>query len=116
VLLVDSDECFRNGLAENLRDDGHTVFECAAATEVPALGSMGGLTTAVVDYSPGTVDGLVLADAIHQAYPAAAIILITPCWSDGTEVAPPAQPFIHVQSRPFDYAILHDLIHRLGAG
>jgi len=99
-----------------LRDDGHTVFEYAAVSEVPALGRMGGITTAVVDFSASNVEDLALADAIHQAYPAAAIILITPCWSDSAEVAPALRPFLHVQSRPFDYAILHDLIHRLGDG
>jgi len=114
VLLVDPDECFRNGLAENLRDDGHTVFECAAASEVPPVGSMGGITTAVLDFSPGNSDGLALADAIHQACPTAAIILITPCWSEGNDVAPSTRPFLHVQSRPLDYTVLHDLIHRLG--
>lgn len=116
MLLVDPDECFRNGLAENLRDDGHTVCEYAAVSDIPALEILGRITAAVVDYSTGNSEGLALADAIHGAYPTAAVILITPCWSYGAEVEPAARPFLHVQSRPLDYAVLHDLIHRLRTG
>jgi DNA-binding NtrC family response regulator len=115
VLLIDPDECFRNGLAENLRDDGHDVCECAGPSNVPAPPTLGRISAAVVDYSTGQSERLALADALHQVNPTAAIILITPCWPDGTEIAPTPRPFLHMQSRPLDYAVLHDLIHRLCA-
>lgn len=113
VLIVDTDECFRNGLAENLRDDGHEVREYATVSEVPPLATLGEIAAAVLDFSVTSADRLALADALHRKYPAAAVIIIPAYESDGKETEAAARPFLHVQSRPLDYGVLHDLIHRL---
>ncbi len=115
MLLIDPDECFRSGLAENLRDDGHEVREYAAPVDVPLLATLGNVTVAVLDFSEPSVDRLALADALHMARPAVAVILVTPYCSDGADAEVAARPFLHVQSRPLEYEILHLLIHRFSA-
>ena len=115
VLLVDPDECFRSGLAENLRDDGHEVREYAAPTDVPLLVALGKIAVAVLDFSLPSSDRLALADALNLVRPGATVVLITPYCSDGSEPEVAARPFLHVQSRPLDYEFLHALIHRLCA-
>jgi DNA-binding NtrC family response regulator len=112
VLLVDSDECFRTGLAGNLRDDGHQVCEYAAAAEVPPISLLGTIAAAVMEYSSASPEHLELADAIHKAFPAAAVLLVTPCSSNDTEMDTASRQFLHVQARPLDYAVLHDFVHR----
>ncbi len=116
MLLVDPDECFRSGLAENLRDDGHDVREYAAPADVPLLAAVGNIAVAVLDFSMPTDDRLALADALHMACPAVAVILVTPYCSDGTDPEVASRSFLHVQSRPLEYEVLHLLIHRLSVG
>lgn len=111
VLIVDADECFRNGLAENLRDDGHEVREYATVSDVPPLVTFGEITAAVLDFPVESADRLALIDALHRKFAAAAVIIIPAYGSDGEEATVAARPFLHVQFRPLDYGVLHDLIH-----
>jgi DNA-binding NarL/FixJ family response regulator len=110
VLVIDANECFRSGLAENLRDDGHEVCEYAASSDVPLLTTSADV--AVLEYSAPDPDRLAFADTLHRAHAAAAVILITARWWDG-DGRDAARPFLYFQSRPLDYQVLHGLIHRL---
>jgi DNA-binding NtrC family response regulator len=112
VLLVDSDECFRTGLAGNLRDDGHQVCEYTTAADVPPVSLLGTIAASVLEYSSASPEHLELADAIHKAFPAAAVLLVTSCSSNDAEMDTASRQFLHVQARPLDYAVLHDFIHR----
>lgn len=116
MLLVDPDECFRNAVAENLRDDGHQVYEFAAAEDVPPLATLGTIAVAMLEYSNARANRFALADAFHRAWPDAAVVLITAHWSDETVGDAASRPFLQVQSRPLDYGILHGLIHRSRTG
>ena len=113
VLLVDADQCFRSGLAENLRDDGHDVRDYAGPEEVPLLAALANIAVAVLDYSPPSPDRLALADALHLARPETAVIMVTAYYSDPDEAEVASRPFLHLQSRPLEYEVLHGLIHRL---
>jgi len=113
VLLVDADQCFRSGLAENLRDDGHDVCDYAGPEEVPLLAALANIAVALLDYSPPSPDRLALADALHLARPETAVIMVTAYYSDPSEGEVASRPFLHMQSRPLEYEVLHDLIHRL---
>jgi DNA-binding NtrC family response regulator len=113
VLLVDADQCFRSGLAENLRDDGHEVRDYAGPEEVPSLAALANIAVAILDYFPPCPNRLALADALHLAMPETAVIMVTAYYSDPNEVEVAARPFVHVQSRPLEYEVLHGLIHRL---
>ena len=113
VLLVDADQCFRSGLAENLRDDGHDVRDYAGPEEVPLLAALANIAVAVLDYSPSSPDRLALADAVHLAMPETAVIMVTAYYSDPKEAEAASRPFLHLQSRPLEYEVLHGLIHRL---
>jgi DNA-binding NtrC family response regulator len=113
VLLVDADQCFRSGLAENLRDDGHEVRDYAGPEEVPLLAALANIAVAILDYFPPSADRLELADALHLARPETAVIMVTACYSDPVEVEVASRPFLHLQARPLEYEVLHSLIHRL---
>ena len=113
VLLVDADQCFRSGLAENLRDDGHEVRDYAGPEEMPLLAALANIAVAVLDYSPPSLDRLALADALHLARPETAVIMVTAHYSDPSEAEIGSRPFLHLQSRPLEYEVLHDLIHHL---
>lgn len=113
VLLVDTDQCFRSGLADNLRDDGHDVRDYAGPEEVPLLTALANIAVAVLDYSYPSPDRLALADALHRARPDAAVIMVTAYDSGPDEAGVTSRPFLHVQSRSPDYEVFHDLIHRL---
>jgi DNA-binding NtrC family response regulator len=113
VLVVDADQCFRSGLAENLRDDGHEVRDYAGPEEVPLLAALADIAVAILDYCPPSPDRLALADALHLAMPDAAVIMVTAYYSDPNEVEVTSRPFVHLQSRPLEYEVLHGLIHRV---
>ena len=115
VLLVDADQCFRSGLAENLRDDGHEVRDYAGPEEVPLLAAVANIAVAILDYFPPNPDRLELADALHLAMPETAVILVTAYHSDPSQAEVAVRPFVHLQSRPLEYEVLHSLIHRLCA-
>lgn len=116
MLLIDADECFRSGLADNLRDDGHVVREYETPKDVPLLAAAADIAVAIVDYSVPAPDRLALADALHLARPTTPVILVTAYCSDGSDADVAARPFLHTQSRPLDYEVLHGLIHRLCGG
>jgi DNA-binding NarL/FixJ family response regulator len=113
VLLVDADQCFRSGLAENLRDDGHEVRDYAGPEEVPSPAALTNIAVAVLDYSPPSPDRLALADALHLARPQTAVIMVTAYYSDPDQAEIGSRSFVHLQSRPLEYEVLHDLIHSL---
>ena len=113
MLLVDADQCFRSGFAENLRDDGHDVRDYAGPEDVPLLAALANIAVAVLDYSPPNPDRLALADALHLTMPEAAVIMVTAYCSDPNEAEVASRPFLHLQSRPLEYEVLHGLIHRL---
>jgi DNA-binding NtrC family response regulator len=112
-LLVDADQCFRSGLAENLRDDGHFVRDYAGPEEVPLLAALADIAVAILDYSPPSPDRLALADALHLTMPGTAVIMVTAYYADPSEVEVASRPFVHLQPRPLEYEVLHGLIHRL---
>ena len=116
VLLIDADECFRSGLADNLRDDGHTVREYETPKDVPLLAATGHIAVAIVDYSLPVPDRLALADALHLAQPDVPVILVTAYCSEDHDAEIASRPFLHTQPRPLDYEVLHGLIHRLCTG
>ena len=62
VLLVDEDPIFREALAENLRIDGHEVFECPTAHDaVPAMRARTFVAMVTEYVVPGS-NGVRLAD------------------------------------------------------
>ena len=116
VLLIDDDEDFRNGLAENLRDDGHVVQEHAGTAELPPLAALGTVGMIIIDYQLAEDNGLRFADWFHAAHPTVPIVLITAYWTHHLEAEIRARKFLHLLRKPFDYHLLHDLVHQLPAG
>ncbi len=116
VLLIDDDDDFRDGLAENFRDDGHRVEESAVPPPLAALQGVSNLGLVILDYQLPDDDGVRFADRVHAAHPEIPIILITTFWTDHLEAQIAARAFLHLVRKPFDYGQLHDLAHRLAIG
>lgn len=117
VLLIDDDDDFRDGLAENLRDDGHVVDEHADPPQLTALQGVSNIGVVILDYHLADYgSGIRFADRLHAAHPRIPIILITADWTDYLEAQVEARDFLHLVRKPFDYFQLHDLAHRLATG
>jgi DNA-binding NtrC family response regulator len=110
--LLDDDESFRNALAENLRDDGYDVIECATAHEVPPLTALGEVRVVVTDYDmPGT-NGLTFADTFHAVYPNVPIIMVTGVYTKSLETQAAARGFVCLLRKPIQYDQLHALLYQ----
>ena len=113
VLVLDDDENFRHAVAENLRDDGHTVLECDAPDRLPPLASLDRVTLVVTDYQMPSGDGISFADAFHATYPRVPIVLVTAESTPRLDVETAARSFLRVLRKPVDYGHLHALLHQL---
>jgi DNA-binding NtrC family response regulator len=112
VVIVDDDASFRSGLAANLADDGHVVFQYDHPRVVPRE-RLAATHVLLADYDMGDVDGMTFADRVHRARPEVAIILITAYWTAEVEAAAASRPFLHLCRKPVDYEVLHDRVHEL---
>jgi DNA-binding NtrC family response regulator len=113
VLLVDDDETFRNGLAENLRDDGHEVVEYGDPRQVAAVGVPAGMSVAIIDYEMPHMHGFALADELHAARPELPIVLVTAYSPTELVEQTSARGFLRLCRKPIDYDALHALVHRM---
>jgi DNA-binding NtrC family response regulator len=113
VVLVDDDEVFRHGLAENLRDDGHQVVEYGSAEELPALHSLAQPTMLITDFLMPGEDGLRLAHRFHAAHPDVPVIILTANWNEHLESAANTHAFLNVHRKPLEYVDFHEIFRRL---
>jgi DNA-binding NtrC family response regulator len=107
VIIVDPEEGFRNGLACNLRDDGHEVIECAAAREAPATDDRFAALVTVMD-DRSVAGSVALARRFRRTHPDAVIVVVASEWLR-MDVAKKVGTVV---SRIVDYEALHNLIHR----
>ncbi|MFN8643049.1 MAG: response regulator [Candidatus Binatia bacterium] len=112
ILLVDDDDGFRYGLAENLRDDGHEVWEFSDPTQV-SIGSLDGVDLVVTDQMMLHEDGLSFAQRVHALRPRLPIILVTACGIDHVEQMARRSGYISLLHKPFDYARVERLVGEL---
>jgi DNA-binding NtrC family response regulator len=103
VLLVDDDDAFRSGLAENLREDGHRVRDFATPAELPPLTSFVEVSVLITDYQMSGEDGLALADRFHEAHPRAPVFMITSYWTEHLEAEARARRYLTLLRKPLDY-------------
>ena len=116
VLLVDDDDIFRHGLADNLREDGHAVLEYAAPNQVPPLPStLAEVSVVVTDYDMPGSDGLGFADRVHAACPSLPVVLLTADRQACVMADATARSFVRLIYKPVDYYQLHRLLHALVA-
>ncbi len=113
VVLVDDDENFRRGLAENLREDGHTVHEYTMASQVPPFGTLGEVGVVVTDLEMPGKSGLIFADQVHAVHPGVPIILLTAHPAGGLVAAAASRSFLRLLYKPFEYSELQRLLHSL---
>ena len=111
ILLVDDDEDFRRGLAENLRDDGNTVQEYAAPGEVPP--QLPGIELAITDYLMAGENGLSFARRFHRLHPSVPVIMVTAYSTPEVEKEAAASGFISVLHKPVRYERVYRLVEHL---
>jgi two-component system nitrogen regulation response regulator GlnG len=114
VLLVDDDEAFRRGLADNLREDGHAVFDYAAPGEVP-VSTFGAVSVVVTDFDLPGNDGLSFADHVHAEQPNLPVVVVTAHPGALAIINVVARSFLRFVQKPVDYQCLHRLLHVLVA-
>ena len=110
ILLIDSDEDFRNALAENLRDDGHAVQEYSRPQETPPLTALGAVKALVIGHQNSSHDSLVFADEFHSRYPAVPIVLVATYWSQNMQMQAANRAFVNLRTKPVDYEDLRSLL------
>ena len=113
VVLIDDDHGFRSALAENLRDDGHGVFEYTAPGELPPLATLSGVGLLITDYEFPRSSGLALADTFHLVHPTVPIVLMTAFPTRYLMAQSAARDFMHLLAKPFDYARLREILQNL---
>ena len=112
VLLVDDDDDFRRGLADNLRDDGHTVLEYGGPDDIPPA-TLGNLDVVVTDYEmPGT-NGLRFADHVHASRPSLPIVVLTAHRQAPFVIEAAARGFVHLVYKPVVYQRFQQLLYEL---
>jgi DNA-binding NtrC family response regulator len=113
VLLIDDDDSFRNALAENLRDDGLTVVECAAAADVPPLETLDGVRVVITDYDMPETNGLAFADVFHAAHPQVPVLLVTAVPIHRLHAHAAMRGFVRLLRKPLDYGELRNVLKQI---
>jgi two-component system response regulator GlrR len=111
ILVIDDDEDFRRGLAENLRDDGYAVQEYAAAGEVPP--QLSGIDLVITDYWMAGENGLSFAHRFRTEHPSVPVVMITAHSTPEVEKEAAASGFISMLHKPVRYEHVHRLIENL---
>ena len=112
ILVVEDDVLLRYILAEWLRTEGYDVVEAASADEaVSVLSSVIGVDLVVTDVeTPGSIDGLELADHIRETSPALPVIAVSgAALSNRLPITTVAAYF----PKPYDLARLSECIFSL---
>lgn len=112
-LLIDDDDDFRTALAENLRDDGHTVLEAAGSSQLPPVDTLDEVAVLIVQEDGSGGRGLTYADAFHRAHAQVPVILLTAYRSKVLEQEVAARNFVRIVTKPVNYEQFHDLITAL---
>jgi DNA-binding NarL/FixJ family response regulator len=110
LVLIDDEDGFRKGLAENLREDGHVVCDYPNPTAMPPLAELGTVSLLIVDYLMPYENGLWFAERFHHAYPAVPILMVTVYPGRWLEDLAARRPFLSVCYKPLDYAALKWLL------
>ena len=110
ILLIDDDEDFRHGLAENLRDDGHTVQEYAAPGEVPP--QLPEIDLAITDYQMPGENGLSFARRFHTVHPSVPVVMVTAYSTPEIEGEAAASGIMSVLHKPVGYEHVQRLVEQ----
>jgi CheY-like chemotaxis protein len=109
VLLVDDEPLLRLVVADELRENGYSVFEASNAdVALSLLGASGGFDVLLTDVQmPGSVDGLRLAERVRSNWPDVKIIIFSGYQSGETGAAD------MVLRKPVDFSTLVDSVRQL---
>ena len=115
VLLVDEDDDFRSGLAENLRDDGHRVDEFAAPAELHPLEERGYAELLVTEFLLSGEGGLSFIDRFHVAHPAIPVVIVTSYTVGSLAAAISGRANTYLRPKPIEYLDFRDFACRLAS-
>ncbi len=108
VLVVDDDVVIRMLVADALRNRGVCVIEAGSGADALGYLTSGGRPDLIFSdiQMPGSIDGLQLADYVHETYPDIPVIL-----TSGSAVPPDQSKGVTVIPKPFGiYRVLDHLI------
>ncbi|GIW39802.1 MAG: hypothetical protein KatS3mg076_0379 [Candidatus Binatia bacterium] len=115
VYVVDPEVAFREALASNLRDDGHTVGESANGLELSERSLIVGNLVTITEYELPQVTGLQLADRLHAVRRDLPVIVVTACDLRIVEAMTGKRPYVWILPKSASYDEIHSLVHRTAA-
>lgn len=110
VLLIERDDDFRQALASNFLDDGHSVHAFARPADVPPFASFERPAMLVLDYEIDGDDGLSLADRFHRVHPGVPVVMVTAYVSQHLDAEAATRDFLTLRRKPVDYEDLARLL------
>jgi DNA-binding NtrC family response regulator len=114
ILLVDDDDAFRVGLAENLREDGHAVRDFSGSAAIPTEHPFAGYDVLITDFRmDGVETGLDLASQFRRELPDTPVVVVTAFADDRLDHEIEQLPGITLLGKPIDYDALHAVIRRV---
>lgn len=111
ILIVDDEDCIRSYLKTILKRESFQVLEAETAPQAYRLIQQlnGGLDLILTDWSmPGDMDGLDLAHAIRNSFPAIPVILMSGYQLDSTK---PIGEFTFIE-KPFKPEVILNAIEK----
>lgn len=110
ILIIDSDEDFRSGLAANLREDGFEVLELESPGQLPPLSTLGGVGFVIADYDLPGEDGVQFTHRFHREHPHVPAVIVATNPHLHHKVRESDLKNVSILHKPFEYDVLFDLV------
>lgn len=110
ILLIDSDEDFRSGLAANLREDGFEVLDLESPGQLPPLSTLGRVGFVIADYDLPGEDGVQFAHRFHREHPGVPAVIVAANPHLHHKVRESDLKHLSILHKPFEYEVLFNLV------
>jgi DNA-binding NtrC family response regulator len=114
-LVVDEDSDFRDGLSENLREDGYVVYAYSSIAALPPLDHLPPVDLLVTDTSAPHEGGMAFAEAWHRAHPHVPVLVVTSDPAQAWDVWAERRGGVEVRRKPIDYGRIRSALSALSA-
>jgi len=113
LLVVEDDGLIRLDLVDTLMDMGYRVVDAANADEaIRVLEQTDGISAVLTDIDmPGSINGLGLANVIHQRWPPMKVVVISGRYNPSDGILPPGAKFL---SKPVSESLISRTLEEIG--
>ncbi len=113
LLVVEDDGLIRLDLVDTLMDMGYRVVDAANADEaIRVLEQTDGISAVLTDIDmPGSINGLGLANVIHQRWPPMKVVVISGRYNPSDGILPPGAKFL---SKPVSERLISRTLEEIG--